>query len=82
MSTEGVVDTSTAPVTVPEFCVHVENAFVVDRPRVSDLLNAALASQARPAVFAALNRLPDRRLESLMDVLSELPDDSLGGDAQ
>ncbi|UQS24800.1 hypothetical protein L1857_19240 [Amycolatopsis thermalba] len=40
------------------------------------------AGRARPAVFAALNRLPDRRFESLMDLLSELPDLSFDCDAQ
>ncbi|WP_115944990.1 MULTISPECIES: hypothetical protein [Amycolatopsis] len=82
MSTEGVAGSPTAPVTVPEFCVHVEDAFVADRTGVPDLLNAAPAGRARPAVFAALNRLPDRRFESLMDLLSELPDLSFDCDAQ
>ncbi|WP_410582634.1 hypothetical protein [Amycolatopsis sp. lyj-108] len=78
MSTDGVVEAS-ASLTLPQFCFHVENAFLADRPGISDLREAALASQASPAVFAALDHLPNRRFESLMDVLAELPGLSFDG---
>lgn len=41
---------------------------------MTDLLDAALRCQARPAVFAALVQLPERSYVSVMDVLSCLPD--------
>jgi hypothetical protein len=52
----------------------IENAFLSSSSSTSDLLNAALASDAGPGVFAALNRLPERRFVSVLDVWSHLDD--------
>lgn len=51
-----------------------ENAFLTASATKADLLNAAPASDADPAVFAALNRLPERRFISVRDVWSHLAD--------
>ncbi|GAB3488375.1 DUF2795 domain-containing protein [Amycolatopsis cihanbeyliensis] len=64
----------TTPLTARELREHIEDAFISVSPTVVDLLDAAIRSHARPVVFAALNRLPPRRFESVADVLRELPD--------
>jgi hypothetical protein len=61
-------------VTLSELRDRVENAFLNSSASTSDLFNAALASDAGPSVFAALNRLPERRFVSVLEVWSHLND--------
>ncbi|WP_216215691.1 DUF2795 domain-containing protein [Amycolatopsis aidingensis] len=77
---DSVGESEPRPLTVQELSDHIENAFVTAQPRVADLLDAAIRSHARPPVVDALNRLPQRRFTSLMDVLSELPELPISSD--
>lgn len=64
------------PVTRLELLDHVETAFTAVPATRGDLLQAAVASQARPEVIAVLRRLPDvqfRRAHDLWDELSDIP---------
>ena len=74
MKVNNTSDSRSAPLTARELSDHIENAFVSTLPTVVDLLDAAIRSHARPVVFAAVNRLPQRQFESVTDVLRELPD--------
>lgn len=68
-------------VTLRELSDRIENAFLGTSASKADLLNAALASDAGPGVFAALNQLPEQRFSSVLDVwshLADLPFDQLG----
>ncbi|PWK84604.1 hypothetical protein C8D88_108219 [Lentzea atacamensis] len=71
---EAVPTTSEPILTQTEIIDCVEDAFLSGATTVTDLLDAALRCQARPAVFAALVRLPERSYVSVMDVLANLPD--------
>ncbi|MCE6995498.1 DUF2795 domain-containing protein [Saccharothrix sp. S26] len=48
----------------------VQDAFLAGSASKIDLINAALRCDARPAVFAAINKLPERRFTSVLDMLS------------
>lgn len=62
------------PLTALEVSEHIQPAFDSRHPDVFELLETAIRSRARPVVFAALLRLPQRRFRSVMDVLKELPE--------
>lgn len=64
----------TGTVTLRELSDRIEDAFLDSGASKSGLLNAALASDAGPEVFAALNRLPEGRFVSVLDVWSHLND--------
>ncbi|WP_216215702.1 DUF2795 domain-containing protein [Amycolatopsis aidingensis] len=76
---DSVEESRPRPLTVHELSDHIEDAFVSAEVGVADLLDAAIRGHARPVVFAALNRLPQRRFHSVLDVLSELPEVSVDG---
>ncbi|GLZ42272.1 hypothetical protein [Actinokineospora sp. NBRC 105648] len=61
-------DTRAPAVTRMELHDCVGDAFLVVDVGKADLLNAALRCDARPAVFAAINRLPERLFTSTDDV--------------
>jgi hypothetical protein len=50
----------------------VQDAFLATSASKIDLINAALRCDARPAVFAAINELPERRFTSVPDMLTHL----------
>lgn len=61
-----------------EIADHVETAFDFDSPSKDQLLDCARASQARPEVLAALERLPSRHYPTLRHLWPELEDLPVG----
>ena len=63
-------------VTRLELVEHVESAFAGGPAKRADLIDAAIASRARPEVVGLLRGLPDieyRRVRDLWEHLSETP---------
>lgn len=61
-----------------EIADHVEAAFDYGSASKDELLESARASQARPEVLAALERLPERSYSTLRALWPELEDVPVG----
>lgn len=61
-----------------EIADHVETAFDYGTASKDTLLESARATQARPEVLAALERLPERKYSTLRALWPELEDVPVG----
>ena len=57
-----------------ELADHIRTAFATGPATRTDLLAAAVASNARPPLIDILHRLPDRAYPTLRDLWPDLPD--------
>ena len=61
------------PVTRSEIARHTADAFDYPPATPGDLIEAAVASHARPEVIAALRRLPEAKYSHLRQLWPDLP---------
>jgi hypothetical protein len=62
------------PTTRTELANHIRAAFTTGPATRSDLLAAAVATNARPQTIDTLRRLPDKTYTSIRDLWPDLPD--------
>jgi hypothetical protein len=61
------------PTTRAELADHIQAAFTTGPATRSDLLAAAIATNARPQAIETLRRLPDKTYTSIRDLWHDLP---------